>query len=72
MENKKQGKFRKQLLDSNYDLEKWYFIKELSTIQWNSIKEYLTNFISAGKVDENSLTTFFANFPELKKGKKNL
>lgn len=69
--NKNYGNKRNQL-DPNFNLEKSYFLKELSSSQWTAIKEHLNTFFAKGKNEEKTLQTFFAAYPGIKKGDQNL
>ena len=64
--------FKKSLLDENFNLEKSYFFKELSSIKWNAIKDFLNTFIEKGKTEETALVNFFGAYPALKKGSGNI
>ena len=68
----KKGHFKRSLLDENFDLEKSYFFKDLSSNQWNAIKEFLKSFFEKGSSDEAALATFFGGYKTLKKGGRNM
>ncbi len=72
MQVKKAGNFKRNLLDQNFDLEKNYFFKEVSSTQLNSIKEFVKTFFSEGKSEETVLKNFFNSYPVLRKGEGNI
>lgn len=68
----KSNKFQRSLLDPDYDFEKAYYFKELSDTCWGKIKEFLETFFKKGNSDTKAVANFFAAYPSLKKGGKNI
>jgi cardiolipin hydrolase len=72
MQSKGKGNFKRNLLDQNFDLEKAYFFKNLSSNQWNAVKEFMTKFFDEGKSDEAAVSKFLDGYKILKKGAHNM
>jgi phosphatidylserine/phosphatidylglycerophosphate/cardiolipin synthase-like enzyme len=64
--------YRRRLLDDTFNLEKSYFYQEISSSDLNSIKKFMSSYISNNNTDYESLRSFFSIFPNLNKGEHNL
>lgn len=70
--NNNQRNYKKNLLDENFDFEKAYFFREISSKQLEDIKEFVTTWFTKGKTEEKTLLNFFGAFTVLRKGGNNV